>query len=1756
MSENITDIKISKNLNELSELIVQKPWILASSKGDQDVSLKALKATKDIFDLGISLEQISHSHLHPFLLSILEPPSINTRSSSNKKLKNKNELVEEEKEVDVESFLPFTPLSELTIEGLDPEQVWEQLELRTEGISKVIKEVGSGENNEIEEQDELQDNESETDSNESMDLEEFRQMLIESGEEEAINMDDEQLRELMDEMDDEDSDEDDDDENEDSEDEDEDEDEVDENDIDLDEDGISGSEEEEEVGLEEEDEDISIDEDENEGEDGDEKDDDEDEEEGLEDEDDDDESALFGAGPSQPRKGKKAHPTLDDDFFSIDDFNRQTEELEAGRTTSGRLGGDEDDEEDLQDVGDLMLSGAGDEEEIMYSDFFEKPRGLPQPAPKGKGKFKEPKARGKGKGKSVKFDEDDMMEQLEDAEDDDENAAYDTMGRLKGDLFDSDEEEDAEEKNLSNHEKRQLALAKQIAELESEAIGPKDWTLLGEATSKARPENSLLEENLDFEQVQKVVPVITDDSVKSLEEIIKTRILDNNFDSPIRVRAYEPTPYLPSRYFELQDTQSNKSLAQIYEEEYQAASSGNKVKDPRDEKLKKAHEEIDGLWNEICYKLDALSSLNFVPKAPKAQITTISDLPTTSMETALPSNMNTSTMLAPQELFKAPTSSSLVARSELTSEEAQKARQKNRKAKQAEQKKLGSMADLYGNNKKRKSVREEKDEALKGLVKSGKGVTVIGKGGKEVNKAQKRAGEGVENRESGKRLKLPRSVSRSSSSPSPPPESYLSPRSSPLPFGGGGTGGNGRGPSRKSFTNSSLKNNNNNNNYKTIRSSSKGGGSNTERLIPKFDKGKSREIEEQVLDLDLDLDNELNEGFSTQYGASASSPSWISAESSHEYLDDFGGEQTEKENKERKRTAERLEVDRIASSSPAPPLNRSIPGRRTSKEPHNHPTSPTFTLLPMMLGYRIPLWTVNGRFKPRTLDLRVNITRRRCEDAILLAAVILGVWKLGYEWGEKALAGEISLLVGLSILYTTLRFRPIRQKLPSPQPSTNGRPHSPQFVPTSLNPNNVRERIGRNSNAGPNSTLPALSPGRDDRRASTIDQDSQNGIGARGCLWGTEPREYRESLDDGIFFAIFLGPLVASALLHAALTQLSVNPHSPLPGDWNIEFPLVLPSTPVRKLSGNSGILLPSHADTIKALSALATSRRNLVQLFTLCGFVLLVHLVRSLHLEIKQSKQSVSCFLPNSPHETSVSLERENSDIHSKFANQQQSQNNTSGTYWLRLGEWKRTKSVVGFSFLVTGCCIIVKIVTAIIGRGVWSDMSPSDIVIATLFYQFSLYVCVRLARRGFTLGELAVVCNAATALFMEVVNLTRMKIVWLQTPYIKTYRLPTPLLTFQLALIPGSLLAGFLLSPLLYLSRHLAQKPAHRLRFPHEKPVHRRLLALGFYAGSALVCGGLVGLWTQWLLGGRNPFVWVVYWFFEGKYTWTRPALISYWGGLAMISVAGWNRQLSRARKHKRYTVPGSTNKIEQPISSSTHRDHSSGTNSVIVGANGDTISGVASSMMDAADQRMPTLSVNARRKFFHALAVVMFIPGIAVDPAFTHLSFSVAFAAFNFAEYIRYFALWPFGVSVHLFLNEFLDHKDSGTAILSHFYLLAGCACPLWLEGPSEILCYFGVLSLGIGDALASIVGKKIGKLRWTSCSGKTVEGSTAFLLSMLACSCLLWVFGLVDPFKPLPYIVTTTLSTLLEAFSDQNDNLILPMYGWALGTLLGV
>jgi MFS family permease len=305
----------------------------------------------------------------------------------------------------------------------------------------------------------------------------------------------------------------------------------------------------------------------------------------------------------------------------------------------------------------------------------------------------------------------------------------------------------------------------------------------------------------------------------------------------------------------------------------------------------------------------------------------------------------------------------------------------------------------------------------------------------------------------------------------------------------------------------------------------------------------------------------------------------------------------------------------------------------------------------------------------------------------------------------------------------------------------------------------------------------------------------------------------------------------------------------------------------------------------------------------------------------------------------------------------------------------------------------------------------------------------------------------------------------------------------------MPGTFIVGLILSPLLVLSRNIAQKPARRTRFPREKEIRRKALAAGFYGGTAIIVGGLLGYWTRSCLNNQNPWVWAIFYVVQGKHPWTRLALLGYWAMLASVSVAGWNRQLARSRRYRLPTKPGAAVSFivpqprefngtdAMPVKNS---NGGSPTSSVM---NSDSHSGFshrASDLFDAADKHVPTLGLNARRKFFHGLAVVMFAPGIAIDvslypslvtlntdrpskPAFTHLAFSAAFSLFVFTEYVRYFALYPFGAVVHLFLNEFLDHKDSGTTILSHFYLLTGCAGPLWLEGYAILSYPFRSLSL---------------------------------------------------------------------------------------------
>ena len=206
-------------------------------------------------------------------------------------------------------------------------------------------------------------------------------------------------------------------------------------------------------------------------------------------------------------------------------------------------------------------------------------------------------------------------------------------------------------------------------------------------------------------------------------------------------------------------------------------------------------------------------------------------------------------------------------------------------------------------------------------------------------------------------------------------------------------------------------------------------------------------------------------------------------------------------------------------------------------------------------------------------------------------------------------------------------------------------------------------------------------------------------------------------------------------------------------------------------------------------------------------------------------------------------------------------------------------------------------------------------------------------------------------------------------------------------------------MLSPFLVLSRHIAQRPMRRLRYPEQKLRYRRRLALGFYIGAFIIVVGVIGMWSWWCLNKRDPWLWAIFWLLEGRKKWSRPALLAYWGLLGSLSVAGWNRQLARSRRFRarnpvelvvpgvpltptgEYSLQGSGSGSENltvPGVASTSTTTTLG----LTFPNLPSGAAVATDWLDAADKHVPTLKLNARRKFFHGLAVVMFVPGVAFD------------------------------------------------------------------------------------------------------------------------------------------------------------------------------
>ncbi|KAI9505982.1 U3 small nucleolar ribonucleoprotein complex, subunit Mpp10 [Coemansia spiralis] len=331
---------------------------------------------------------------------------------------------------------------------------------------------------------------------------------------------------------------------------------------------------------------------------------------------------------------KNANPDAEESEDSEDDEDEDVDIFQD-------VGALEDDEEE-DDDSDMVVDGKHRPDQVMYSDFFKAPKG----SKRGKAKVSREKH-----AKRVRFNPSAVGESDEDMQDSDEQAVNGSLHKTN--LFaddDSDKEDDSGSK--SEFQKRQEKLQGLISKLEDEAVQPKHWTMVGEVTSSARPKDSLLGESLDFDYVQKPVPVVTQEATQTLEDVIKRRILNEEWDDVERKKDIQSKPFRPSAFIELNDKASKKSLAEEYEEQYLAQKSGDQFVPEKDAKLTDAHKAIDSQMRNLFTQLDALSHFHFAPKPATADIEIRTNAPALQMEEKLPVHVSQAEQLAPEEVYE------------------------------------------------------------------------------------------------------------------------------------------------------------------------------------------------------------------------------------------------------------------------------------------------------------------------------------------------------------------------------------------------------------------------------------------------------------------------------------------------------------------------------------------------------------------------------------------------------------------------------------------------------------------------------------------------------------------------------------------------------------------------------------------------------------------------------------------------------------------------------------------------------------------------------------------------------------------------------------------------------------------------------------------------------------------------------------------------------------------------------------------------
>ena len=228
---------------------------------------------------------------------------------------------------------------------------------------------------------------------------------------------------------------------------------------------------------------------------------------------------------------------------------------------------------------------------------------------------------------------------------------------------------------------------------------------------------------------------------------------------------------------------------------------------------------------------------------------------------------------------------------------------------------------------------------------------------------------------------------------------------------------------------------------------------------------------------------------------------------------------------------------------------------------------------------------------------------------------------------------------------------------------------------------------------------------------------------------------------------------------------------------------------------------------------------------------------------------------------------------------------------------------------------------------------------------------------------------------------------------------------------------------------------------------------------------------------------------------------------------------------------------------------------------------------------------VEVDTRRKVFHGIMVAMLLPTVFIDPCFVALALMLILSIFLLLDLFRASQLPPISKPLTYFLAPYVDGRDHrGPVIVSHIFLLIGCAIPLWLSlagaprsgvdpwngwntNVRDVSMVSGVICVGMGDAAASLIGRRFGRHKWLWPGGKSLEGSLAFAFAVTAglITSYAWlVIGGWVKHEGRSWLMVAAKAafaasgaSLTEAvLTSCNDNVVVPLVLWLIVRGVGI